>query len=80
MGYTYVDGKHDINFARRDVTSVENILSAKYNFSNKMGITFRARYYVSTVDNKEFYLLQRDGSLAAHEGFPSCCKQQCELL
>ena len=69
MGYTYIDGNTDINFARRDVTSVENILSAKYNFSNKMGITFRARYYVSTVDNKEFYLLQRDGSLAPHEGF-----------
>jgi hypothetical protein len=69
MGYTYIDGSNDINFARRNVTSVENILSAKYNFSNKMGITFRARYYVSTVDNKDFYLLQRDGSLIANENF-----------
>jgi hypothetical protein len=69
MGYTYIDGSNDINFARRNVTSVENILSTKYNFSNKMGITFRARYYVSTVDNKDFYLLQRDGSLVANKNF-----------
>src|SRR4030095_1459055 len=41
MGYVFVDGSPDINFAKRKVNSVENILSAKYNFSNKMGITFR---------------------------------------
>jgi hypothetical protein len=69
VGYVYVDGSKDINFARRMVNSIENILSVKYNFSNKMGITFRARHYVSTVDNKDFYLLQRDGSLIANTGF-----------
>jgi len=69
MGYTYIDGSDDINFARRNVNSIENVLSAKYNFSNKMGITFRARHYVSTVDNKEFYLLQKDGSLLANPNF-----------
>jgi hypothetical protein len=69
MGYTEVDGSTDINFARRKVNTIEQILSAKYNFTNKMGITFRARYYVSTVENKEFYLLQRDGSLLLHNNF-----------
>ena len=69
VGYVYVDGSNDINFARRKVNSIENILGVKYNFSNKMGITFRARHYVSTVDNKDFYLLQRDGSLIANPGF-----------
>ncbi len=69
MGYVYIDESEDINFARRQVNSVENILSAKYNFSNKMGITFRARYYISTVDNKEFYLLQKDGTLLANPDF-----------
>jgi hypothetical protein len=34
-----------------------------------MGITFRARHYVSTVDNKDFYILQHDGTLTPHEGF-----------
>ncbi len=69
MGYTDVDGSVDINFARRRINTIEQILSAKYNFTNKMGITFRARYYLSTVENKEFYLLQRDGSLLLHNNF-----------
>ena len=69
MGYTYIDGSTDINFARRTLNEVENIISAKYNFTNRMGITFRARHYLSTVSNKAFYLLQPDGSLLTHEGY-----------
>ena len=69
VGYVYIDGSTDINFARRKVNTVEHIVNAKYNFSNKMGITFRARHYVSTVDNKEFFLLQKDGSLLANTGY-----------
>lgn len=69
MGYTYVEGSSDINFAKRKVNTIEHILSAKYSFSNKMGITFRARHYLSTVDNKEFYILQPDGSLRLNQGF-----------
>ncbi len=69
IGYTYVDGSADINFARRTVNVVEHVLSAKYNFTNRMGITFRARHYVSTVSNKAFYLLQRDGSLTPHANY-----------
>jgi hypothetical protein len=69
VGYTYIDGSADINFAKRNVRSIENILSAKYNFTNKMGITFRARHYVSTVDNKNFFVLQKDGSLLANPGY-----------
>ena len=41
IGYTYVNGSADINFAKRRVKTIENILSAKYSFTNKMGITFR---------------------------------------
>jgi hypothetical protein len=63
VGYVYIEGNSDINFAKRMRNTIENILGAKYSFSNKMGITFRARYYMSTVDNKEFYLLQRNGKL-----------------
>jgi hypothetical protein len=69
MGYVYIDGSKDINFARRNVSSIEDILSVKYNFSNKMGITFRARHYVSTVDNKEFYLLQTNGTLLTNKDY-----------
>jgi hypothetical protein len=69
VGYTYVDGSADINFARRDINTVEHVVSAKYNFTNKMGITCRVRHYVSSVENKEFFLLQHDGSLLANTGF-----------
>jgi hypothetical protein len=69
MGYTYVDGSSDINFAKRKINTIENILSVKYSFTNKMGITFRARHYLSAVDNKEFYLLQQDGNLKPNPDF-----------
>lgn len=69
MGYTYVEGSSDIDFAKRKVNTIEHILSAKYSFTNKMGITFRARHYLSTVENKEFYILQRDGNLRLNQGF-----------
>ncbi len=69
IGYTYVEGNNNINFAKRKVNTVENILSAKYSFTNKMGITFRARHYLSTVDNKTFYLLQPNGKLLTNDNY-----------
>lgn len=63
IGYTYSDNSNEIIFARRKVNAIENILSAKYNFTNKMGITFRVRHYLSTVENKEFFTLKKDGKL-----------------
>jgi hypothetical protein len=69
MGYVYVAGSSDINFARRLRNTIENILSAKYSFNNRMGITFRARHYLSNVENKSFFLLQRDGALKANKDF-----------
>jgi hypothetical protein len=69
IGYSYSDNSNEIIFARRNVNAVENILSAKYNFTNKMGITFRARHYLSTVDNKDFYTLQNDGKLNTNTSF-----------
>lgn len=69
IGYTYSDNSNEIIFARRTVNAVENILSAKYNFTNKMGVTFRARHYLSTVDNKDFYTLRSDGKLNANTAF-----------
>ena len=54
----------NVVFTKRDIRTVENIFSAKYNFNNKSGITFRARHYWSKVKQKELYDLQNDGSLA----------------
>lgn len=69
IGYTWSDNT-EIIFARRKVNTIENILSAKYNFNNKMGITFRARHYFSSVENKEFFTLrQMDGKLDPNTSF-----------
>lgn len=48
-------------FGVRNQRTVENILFVKYNFTNKMGLTFRLRHYWSKVDYVEFYDLQDDG-------------------
>ncbi len=59
----------NIIFGRRKINTVEDILSAKYNFTNKMGITFRARHYVSSVKYKEFFTLGTEGKLASNSTF-----------
>ncbi len=50
-------------FSRRQLRTTENRLSAKYSFTNKMGITLRARHYFSKVNPVEFYELGTDGYL-----------------
>ena len=53
----------DIIFSRRNIKTVQNILSFKYNFNNRSGITFRARHYWSKVKPQQLYDLQNDGTL-----------------
>lgn len=60
---TESDVLKDILFSRRDRKTVENVIEAKYSFSNKSGFTISARHYWSKVTQKELYDLQRDGSL-----------------
>lgn len=52
-----------IIFSRRNVTSVENVLSLKYNFTNRMGLTLRTRHYWSKVRPQQFYELDKYGDL-----------------
>lgn len=54
----------DIIFSRRDLKTIENIVSFKYNFNSRSGITFRARHYWSKVDIKQLYDLQPDGNIS----------------
>ena len=61
-GYADIIGS-DVIFSRRNIETVENIFSAKYNFNKRNGITFRARHYWSKVKPQEFFTLQNDGSL-----------------
>lgn len=63
VGFTKVLDNQNILFARRRVSIISNIINLKYSFTNKMGLAFRARYYSSIVENKDFYLLNKDGSL-----------------
>lgn len=58
-------GNRSIIFSRRNVRSVENIVNIKYSFTNRMGITLRARHYWSKVDPKQFYELNVLGDLEA---------------
>lgn len=63
LGFTTIIDDKSI-FALRKVKSIENTLNLKYNFTNKMGLTFRARHYASVVNNREFYELIEDGLLS----------------
>lgn len=54
----------DIIFSRRNLKTIENILSLKYNFNRRSGISFRARHYWSKVEPKQLYDLQPDGNLS----------------
>jgi hypothetical protein len=62
LGFTTILNDKSI-FALRKVKSIDNTLNLKYNFNNKMGLTFRARHYASAVTNREFYDLKTDGTL-----------------
>lgn len=53
----------DIYFTRRNVGVLQNRLTAKYNFTNKMGITLNARHYWSGVNPQEVFLLNATGNL-----------------
>ena len=64
-GFADIDGSNII-FSRRDRQTVVNILTSKYNFNKNNGITFRLRHYWSEVDAKEYFNLQKDGSLLAN--------------
>lgn len=62
IGFATMQGDSSI-FGLRKRHTVENIFNVKYNFNNKMGITFRARHYWSKVNYSAFFNLENDGSL-----------------
>ena len=64
VGYTTRRSETDIILGRRDVRTIENVLSSKYIFNNKMGFTFRMRHYWSTASYKQLFNLDENGLLA----------------
>ena len=53
----------DIIFGKRRQITYENILNASYIFTNRMGLTLRARHYWSTVAYNSFHILDKKGHL-----------------
>jgi len=52
-----------IIFARRNIKTIENSISAAFTFNNKAGASLRVRHYWSGAIYKEFFRLNEDGSL-----------------
>lgn len=64
VGYASYFAEDSIAFGKRDVRRVTNQLSASYVFNNKSALSLSMRHYWSAVDYKEYYLLQKDGTVA----------------
>ncbi len=62
-GDTAIAGNRVIYFSRRSVNTVENVMNIKYSFTNRMGLTLRARHYWSKVRPVQFYELDATGKL-----------------
>jgi hypothetical protein len=66
VGFADIIG-NEVIFGVRDINTVENTLSAKYNFNNKMGLRADVRHYWSKVDygdpTQNFYKLLENGEL-----------------
>ena len=63
-GFADFDADDNVIFGQRNTSTVINTIIAKYVFSPKMNISFRARYYWSKVNYLRYFELQQDGSLA----------------
>ena len=64
LGYMAKAADDSPVFALRNVKTINNVLSFKYNFTNRMGLTFRARHYSSVVDAKEYFSVKENGTRA----------------
>jgi len=70
VGFVDKNSTNDsIIFAKRNVRSVENILTTSYILSNKASISLRIRHYWSGALNKTYYLLEPNGSVADNPSY-----------
>jgi hypothetical protein len=58
-----VTGLYKTIFSRRNINSVDNVINLKYNFNNKMGLSFRGRHSFTKVNPQQFYQLDDNGKL-----------------
>lgn len=64
-GFTKLLDDKQILFARRNLNTLANTLESVFIINNTMGLRLRTRHYWSGVSNREFFLLQDDGSLSS---------------
>ena len=70
VGFVDKNSSNDsIIFAKRNVHSLENIVTTSYILSNKASLSLRVRHYWSGALNKKFYLLQENGSLVSNPDY-----------
>jgi len=63
FGFAYItDNADSVIMSLRKRRTAENIFNVKYNFNNKMALTFRLRHYWSKVTYSDFMNLQADGN------------------
>ena len=74
LGFVDKNNNNDsIIFAKRNVNILENIFSTSYVFNNTTSVSIRLRHYWTGDKNKNFYLLNQNGSLI---GYPNYLKNQ----
>ncbi|GHB70412.1 DUF5916 domain-containing protein [Persicitalea jodogahamensis] len=56
-------------FALRHIKTFNNVLNLKYSFTNRMGLTFRARHYSSVVDAREYFSVNKNGTLSLRKNY-----------
>lgn len=69
VGFAAFDASNNIIFGRRNRNTIENTVSIKYNFNDKMGINARIRHYWSKVDYEEMFTLLENGELQKNTAF-----------
>jgi hypothetical protein len=79
VGFAAIDG-NNIIFGRRNRNTIENTLSFKYNFNDKMGINTVVRHYWSKVDYKEMFTLLQNGELQKNTTFNDNVNQNANFF
>jgi hypothetical protein len=63
FGFAYISNNSDsVAMSLRRRRTAENIFNVKYNFNNRMALTFRLRHYWSKVNYLDFFNLKADGN------------------
>jgi len=80
-GFAGFQGTSDtIIFARRDIKTIENSISAAFTFNNKAGVNLRVRHYWSGASYKEYFRLNEEGKLDPDPSYLSNHDENFNLL